>query len=76
MAEMTVAYKGSGGICIVKVNENVYYYGDGETINAFGKSANQFLRFNPYMNYVGDENEKPDGIIFVWITDNLPKAVS
>ena len=49
MDKMIVEYKSVSGTYIVKVSENKYYYGNGETTNAFGISANQFLRFNPYM---------------------------
>ena len=54
---MIAEYKSVSGIYIVKVSENKYYYGNGETTNAFGISANQFLRFNPYM----DKTKNPNG---------------
>ena len=49
-------YKSVSGTYIVKVSENKYYYGNGETTNAFGISANQFLRFNPYMENVKNQS--------------------
>ena len=56
MDEMIVEYKSVSGTYIVKVSENKYYYGNGETTNAFGISANQFLRFNPYMEKVKNQS--------------------
>lgn len=56
------------GYCIVRVDENKVYYGNGTSTNAFGVSANQFLRFNPYMRYVGDNNQKPSGAVAKWIS--------
>ena len=53
---MIVKYKSASGTYIVKVSENKYYYGNGETTNAFGISANQFLRFNPYMEKVKNQS--------------------
>ena len=53
---MIAEYKSISGIYIVKVSENKYYYGNGETTNAFGISANQFLRFNPYMEKTKSQN--------------------
>ena len=70
MDEMIVEYKSKHGICIVYVRDGLYYYGDGENINAFGVSANQFLRFNPYMDYIKDKNERPNEKIKKWISDN------
>lgn len=46
---MIIEYKNKSGVYIIKIKENKYYYGNGENINAIGISANQFLRFNPYM---------------------------
>jgi hypothetical protein len=56
MDKMIAEYKSISGIYIVKVSENKYYYGNGETTNAFGISANQFLRFNPYMEKAERQN--------------------
>ena len=56
MDKMIAEYKSVSGIYIVKVSENKYYYGNGETTNAFGISANQFLRFNPYMEKVKNQS--------------------
>ena len=53
---MIAEYKSISGIYIVKISENKYYYGNGETTNAFGISANQFLRFNPYMDKTKNTN--------------------
>lgn len=56
MDKMIAEYKSVSGTYIVKVSENKYYYGNGETTNAFGISANQFLRFNPYMEKVKNQS--------------------
>ena len=40
------------------------FYGNGETINTFGNNATQFLRFNPYMEDVSEDDiEIPQKII-------------
>lgn len=58
-----VMYKNDSGMYLIKVTEDRYYYGNGKTVNVFGGSANQFLRFNPYMKYVGDKEIKiPESI--------------
>jgi hypothetical protein len=48
---MQVLYK-NNGVYIVKISENKFYYGNGKDINGFGVHPVQFLRFNPYMEYV------------------------
>ena len=65
---LKVEYK-DGEFYIIRISENKYYFGDGETLNSIGISANQFLRFHPYMNYV-DGNEKPPDKIIRWIEQN------
>ena len=72
MDEMIAEYKSTSGIYIVKVSENKYYYGNGETTNAFGISANQFLRFNPYMDKTKNQNvPKPiEDKIFEMLNEN------
>lgn len=70
MDEMTVEYKSKHGIYIVRVRDGLYYYGNGDEINSFGVSANQFLRFNPYMDYVGGKGEPLKQSIITWITNN------
>ena len=60
---MKAIYK-SGEIYLVKVDDKSFYYGNGETINTFGISATQFLRFNPYMEDVSETDvEIPQKII-------------
>ena len=66
---LAVEYKSSDGFYIVMVSDGKYYYGDGETLNAIGVSANQFLRFHPYMDYVGGSENLPDKIT-KWIEQN------
>lgn len=67
---MTVEYKDGDGFYIIRLSER-YYYGDGKTINAFGLYANQFLRFHPYMDYVGDRIETVPQDIRTWIEKNV-----
>ena len=72
MDKMIVEYKSVSGTYIVKVSGNKYYYGNGGTTNAFGISANQFLRFNPYMEKVKNQSV-PDHIenkIFEMLKEN------
>lgn len=68
-----MTYKSNDGFCIVKIDEAKYYYGNGAEINAIGTSANQFLRFNPYMDYVGGTNEQPSQPVTEWIMGNIDK---
>ena len=65
-----VQYTSDDGYCIVQISENKVYYGNGIDTNVFGSSANQFLRYNPYMRYVGDNAEKPSGAVAKWIAQN------
>ncbi len=58
--EMIVLYENGRGMYIVRINDGKYYYGDGEEVNSLGISANQFLRFNPYMEYVGTQKKEPN----------------
>lgn len=41
---------------IIKVKADLVYYGNGDSINAFGKNAAQFLRFNPYLSDVSEKD--------------------
>ena len=68
--EMIVEYKDADGFYIIRLSNGKYYYGDGKTVNSFGISANQFLRFHPYMDYVGEQIEKPPENIITWIEKN------
>ena len=52
---MKVIYQ-SGNLYLIKISDNKYYYGDGDTRNNIGENAVQFLRFNPYMKDVSEEN--------------------
>ena len=67
---MIIEYKDKDGFEIVRVSQGKYYYGNGKTINGFGVSANQFLRFHPYMEYVGDKSQMPNESISTWISNN------
>lgn len=71
MEKIKAEYKDNSGYYIVKLDTNKYYYGDGKTINSIGISANQFLRFNPYMEYVADKDIKPSEPVVEWITKEV-----
>lgn len=45
----------NGSVFIIKVDDELYYYGDGANINAFGQNAVQFLRYNPHMEDVSEK---------------------
>lgn len=63
-------YKGEDGFFIVRIDEKTYYFGDGKETNAIGISPNQFLRFHPYMEYVGDRMDEPSASVKKWIDEN------
>ena len=49
---------------LIKIGNKKFYYGNGETLNAFAESAAHFLRFNPYMEDVSEDEIKiPEKII-------------
>ena len=61
--------------CIVKVSEKKYYYGEGgETYGGFGIAPEQFLRFNPYLDYVGDRDLPVPDVVRKWIMEHLDEA--
>ena len=68
---MKLLYKNDDGVCIVKLSDKKYYYGNGKTFGGFGVEPNQFLRFNPYMKYVGDKEEKVPDPILEWLQENI-----
>lgn len=70
MDELKLLYKNNGGTCIVKISETKYYYGNGKTFGGYGVAPNQFLRFNPYLDYVGDENLPVPDVIRKWIAEH------
>lgn len=55
---------------IIRLSENRYYYGNGKNINSIGSSANQFLRFNPYFDYVADKGVQPSEAVKKWLKEN------
>ena len=67
MEKMKVEYMDKNGFYIVRLDTNKYYYGDGKSTNGVGISANQFLRFNPYMEYVADKGIQPSDPVAKWI---------
>lgn len=74
MAKIKAEYMSGGGYYIIRINDGLYYYGNGDTTNALGKSANQFLRFNPYMEYVGDRTPPIDAKVAQWIEENATEV--
>lgn len=70
METVTVEYVGNDGFQIVRISENKYYFGDGETANGIGITPNQFLRFHPHMEYVGGTGTEPTEKIKAWIKRN------
>ena len=74
MGVMKVEYMNNSGTYIVRISDKKYYYGNGKDVNGFGISATQFLRFNPYMNYVEGRNIHVPEDIRKWITENGGKT--
>lgn len=64
---MKVMYS-NGDIFVIQVKEELYYYGDGKKINAFGQNAVQFLRFNPYLKDVSNQR--------IAIPDSIAKEIA
>ena len=65
-------YTYDGVYFIVRIDEKKYYCGDGKTTNGVGISANQFLRFHPYMTYIGDRDDvKISEPVLKWIRENI-----
>ena len=71
MDALTVEYKSDTGLYIIRISDKRYYYGNGKDINAVGISANQFLRFNPYLDYVKPDNLAVPTAIRGWIEKNV-----
>ena len=67
---MRVLYRGESGAMIVKLPNGRYFYGDGETFGGYGITPSQFLRFNPFLEYVEDQNVPVPGKIKKWIKNN------
>ena len=67
---MRVLYRGESGVMIVKLPNGRYFYGDGETFGGYGIAPSQFLRFNPFLEYVEDQNIPVPGKIKKWIKNN------
>lgn len=62
-ADPLKAVYSNGSVYIIKVEDELYYYGDGVNINAYGQNAVQFLRFNPHLKDVSAQKiDVPDGI--------------
>lgn len=53
----------NGTTFIIQIDRDLYYYGDGVKVNAFGQNAVQFLRYNPHLEDVaGKRLAIPEGI--------------
>lgn len=75
MDAMTVEYKSNSGMYIIRIAEKQYYYGNGDDINSIGISANQFLRFCPYLEYVKGKEIAIPSKIRSWIEVNASEQV-
>ena len=70
MENMKLLYKNDDGVCIVQLPDNKVYYGNGKTFGGIGISANQFLRFNPNMDYVADKEFDIPEPVMKWINEH------
>ncbi len=70
MDALTVEYKSETGLYIIRISDKRYYYGNGDDVNGVGTSENQFLRFNPYMEYVADKSIPIPSDVRKWIEVN------
>ncbi len=70
----------NGDTFVIKVKKDLYYYGNGKKINVFGQNAVQFLRFNPYLKDVSNQqNAIPDSIVMKiesYLATHTPGAFS
>lgn len=70
MEKMKVLYKNKDDVCIVQLPGDKYFYGNGKTFGGIGVSPNQFLRFNPYLDYVAEDNIEVPEAIMEWLDKN------
>lgn len=70
MEGLMLLYRNKGGTVIVSLPDGRYYYGNGKTFGGFGVALNQFLRFNPYLDYVGDQDVEVPEAVGDWINKN------
>ena len=70
-----VEYTGEGGFFIIRIDDKKYYCGNGTDTNGIGISANQFLRFHPYMTYVGDKDVKASEPVMKWLHENISEDI-
>jgi len=70
MEGLKVLYKDDRGVVLVSLPDGRYYYGNGKTFGGFGVAPNQFLRFDPYMDYVEDQNVEVPDAAKDWIEKN------
>lgn len=71
--DLKLIYINDSGTCIVMLKDGLFYYGNGEDLNMYGRSPMKFLRFNPYLKYVGDDNMAVPEAVAEWIRNNAPK---
>lgn len=70
MDGLKVIYKDADGVALVSLPDGRYYYGNGKTFGGFGIAPNQFLRFDPYMEYVEDQDVEVPEAVRDWINEN------
>lgn len=68
--DLKLIYRNKGGTVIVSLPDGRYYYGNGKTFGGFGVAPNQFLRFNPYMEWVEEQNLEVPEAVRKWINEN------
>ncbi len=68
-----VEYKNDSGAYIIRLSSGQYYFGNGGTFNGYGVSAEQFLRFNPYMDNVAGTGIEPSKAVKKWIEKHKNK---
>lgn len=67
---LKLIYRNKSGTVIVSLPDGRYYYGNGETFGGFGVAPTQFLRFNPYLECVEDQNLEVPAVVKDWIEKN------
>ena len=68
--QYSLIFANNAGTCIVRIKDDLFYYGNGDDLNMLGKSPMKFLRFNPYMEYVEGKGYEVPPPIIDWIEEN------
>ena len=71
MDGIKLIYRNDSGVVIVRLPNGKYYYGNGKTFGGIGVEPNQFLRFNPYLRYVEDEETEIPEDVIKWIRKHI-----